>query len=85
MFDFIAQVLALFYELPVVGGSYGIAIILLTIAVVGAVMLSRRDTGEIVDVDSYVREAPIAPKLRRSTASDEAAPGDDAAAEEVDV
>jgi NADH-quinone oxidoreductase subunit J len=65
--------------------AFELTAILLTIAVVGAVMLSRRDTGEIVDVDSYVREAPTAPKLRRSTASDEAAPGDDAAAEEVDA
>lgn len=32
-FDFIAQVLAWFYSLPVVGGSYGVAIILLTVAV----------------------------------------------------
>ena len=30
MFDFIARVLAFFYDLPVVGGSYGLAIILLT-------------------------------------------------------
>jgi YidC/Oxa1 family membrane protein insertase len=33
MFDFIAQVLAGLYALPVVGGSYGVAIILLTLAV----------------------------------------------------
>jgi len=35
IFDLIAGVLAFFYELPVVGGSYGVAIILLT----GAVMM----------------------------------------------
>lgn len=35
MFEFIARVLAFFYSLPVVGGSYGFAIIMLT----GAVMI----------------------------------------------
>ncbi len=38
MFDFIAQVLAWFYQLPVVGGSYGIAIILLTLTVMVLLM-----------------------------------------------
>lgn len=38
MFDFIAQVLAWFYQLPVVGGSYGIAIILLTLSVMVILM-----------------------------------------------
>ena len=38
MFNAIARVMAFFYELPVVGGSYGIAIILLTGAVMTLLM-----------------------------------------------
>lgn len=38
MFDAIAQILAGFYSLPVLGGSYGVAIILLTLAVMVVLM-----------------------------------------------
>lgn len=38
MFEFIARVLAFFYSLPVVGGSYGFAIIMLTAAVMIVLM-----------------------------------------------
>ncbi len=60
MFDFIAQILALFYELPVVGGSYGIAIVLLTIAVMIVLMpLTLRATR------STIKMQQVQPEMKR--------------------
>ncbi len=60
MFDFIAQVLALFYELPVVGGNYGLAIIMLTIAVMIVLMpLTLRATR------STIKMQQVQPEMKR--------------------
>ncbi len=60
MFDFIAQVLALFYELPGVGGNYGVAIILLTIAVMIVLMpLTLRATR------STIKMQQVQPEMKR--------------------
>lgn len=59
MFDAIARVLAFFYELPVVGGSYGVAIILLTAAVMVVLMpLTLRATR------SQIKMQEVQPKLK---------------------
>ena len=60
MFDLIARVLSGFYALPVVGGSYGIAIILLTIAVMIVLMpLTLRATR------STIKMQMVQPELQR--------------------
>jgi YidC/Oxa1 family membrane protein insertase len=60
MFDAIAQVLAGFYALPVIGGSYGVAIILLTIAVmVLAMPLTLKATR------STIKMQMVQPELKR--------------------
>ncbi len=59
MFDAIARVLAFFYSLPVVGGSYGLAIILLTLAVMVVLMpLTIRATR------STIKMQLVQPKLK---------------------
>lgn len=59
MFDAIARVLAFFYSLPVVGGSYGLAIILLTASVMVLLMpLTIRATR------STIKMQQVQPKLR---------------------
>lgn len=59
MFDAIARVLAFFYSLPVVGGSYGFAIILLTAAVMTLLMpLTLRATR------STIKMQEVQPKLK---------------------
>jgi YidC/Oxa1 family membrane protein insertase len=59
MFDAIARVLAFFYELPVVGGSYGFAIILLTGAVMTLLMpLTLKATR------STIKMQEVQPKLK---------------------
>ena len=59
MFDAIARVLAFFYSLPVVGGSYGLAIILLTLAVMVVLMpLTIRATR------STIKMQQVQPKLK---------------------
>ena len=59
MFDAIARVLAFFYSLPVVGGSYGVAIILLTAAVMILLMpLTLRATR------STIKMQEVQPKLK---------------------
>lgn len=59
MFDFIARVLAFFYDLPVVGGSYGLAIILLTAAVMVVLMpLTLKATR------STIKMQEVQPKLK---------------------
>ncbi len=60
MFDLIAQVLAWFYELPVVGGSYGFAIIMLTISVMILLMpLTLRATR------STIKMQRLQPEMKR--------------------
>lgn len=60
MFDAIAQVLAGFYALPVVGGSYGVAIILLTFAVmILAMPLTLKATR------STIKMQMVQPELKR--------------------
>ncbi len=60
MFDFIARVLAGLYELPVVGGNYGLAIILLTLAVMVLLMpLTLRATR------STIKMQQVQPELKR--------------------
>jgi YidC/Oxa1 family membrane protein insertase len=59
MFDVIARVLAFFYSLPVVGGSYGLAIMLLTAAVMILLMpLTIRATR------STIKMQEVQPKLK---------------------
>ncbi len=59
MFDAIARVLAFFYSLPVVGGSYGLAIMLLTLAVMVVLMpLTIRATR------STIKMQLVQPKLK---------------------
>lgn len=59
MFDAIARVLAFFYSLPVVGGSYGLAIMLLTLAVMVVLMpLTVRATR------STIKMQLVQPKLK---------------------
>lgn len=59
MFDLVARVLAFFYSLPVVGGSYGVAIMLLTGAVMVLLMpLTLRATR------SMIRMQEVQPKLK---------------------
>jgi len=59
LFDAIARVLAFFYSLPVVGGSYGLAIILLTAAVMILLMpLTLKAT------KSTIKMQAIQPKLK---------------------
>jgi YidC/Oxa1 family membrane protein insertase len=59
MFDAIARVLAFFYSLPVVGGSYGLAIILLTASVMVLLMpLTIRATR------SMIKMQEVQPKLK---------------------
>ncbi|MEM7338131.1 MAG: YidC/Oxa1 family membrane protein insertase [Actinomycetota bacterium] len=59
MFDAIARVLAFFYSLPVVGGNYGVAIILLTLAVMVILMpLTLRATR------STIKMQQVQPKLK---------------------
>lgn len=60
MFDLIAQILAGLYALPVVGGSYGIAIILLTAAVMIVLMpLTLKATR------STIKMQMVQPELKR--------------------
>lgn len=60
MFELIARVLSSFYSLPVVGGSYGIAIILLTIAVMVLLMpLTLKATR------STIKMQQVQPELKR--------------------
>ena len=60
LIDFVARVLAFFYSLPVVGGSYGIAIILLTFAVMVLLMpLTLKATR------STIKMQQVQPELRR--------------------
>ena len=60
MYDAIAQVLAGFYALPVVGGSYGAAIILLTLAVMVVLMpLTIKATR------STIKMQMVQPELKR--------------------
>jgi YidC/Oxa1 family membrane protein insertase len=60
MFDFIAQILAGLYALPVVGGSYGVAIILLTLAVMIALTpLTLKATR------STIKMQMVQPELKR--------------------
>lgn len=60
MFDFIAKVLATFYELPVVGGNYGFAIIMLTVAVMVLLMpLTLKATR------STIKMQQVQPQLKR--------------------
>jgi YidC/Oxa1 family membrane protein insertase len=60
MFDAIAQTLAGFYALPVVGGSYGVAIILLTFAVMVLIMpLTLKATR------SMIKMQMVQPELKR--------------------
>ncbi|MCP5033385.1 MAG: YidC/Oxa1 family membrane protein insertase [Actinomycetia bacterium] len=60
MFDPIARVLAFFYSLPVVGGSYGLAIILLTAAVMVLLMpltlKATRSTIKMQEVQPRLKE-----------------------------
>ena len=59
MFDAIARVLAFFYSLPVVGGSFGLAIIMLTAAVMILLMpLTLRATR------STIKMQEVQPKLK---------------------
>ncbi len=60
LIDFVAQILAGFYSLPVVGGSYGIAIILLT----GAVMIVLMPL-TLKATRSTIKMQAIQPELRR--------------------
>jgi YidC/Oxa1 family membrane protein insertase len=60
MFDAIAQILAGFYALPIVGGSYGMAIILLTLAVMIVLMpLTMKATR------STIKMQMVQPELKR--------------------
>lgn len=60
MFDFVARVLALFYDLPVVGGNYGLAIMMLTIAVMILLMpLTLKATR------STIKMQQVQPELKR--------------------
>lgn len=60
MFELIARVLAGFYQLPVLGGSYGFAIILLTIAVMVLLMpLTLKATR------STIKMQQVQPELKR--------------------
>ncbi len=60
LIDFIARILAFFYELPVVGNSYGIAIMLLTFAVMVLLMpLTLRATR------SMIKMQELQPEMKR--------------------
>ena len=66
MFDAIAQVLAGFYALPVVGGSYGAAIILLTLAVMIVLMpLTMKATRSTIKMQMVQPEMKRLQKLYR--------------------
>ena len=62
MFDAIARVLAASFSLPVVGGSYGLAIILLPLAVMVVLVAfaAMRERLAHADVPLHFRGAPIA-------------------------
>jgi YidC/Oxa1 family membrane protein insertase len=64
MFDAIAQILAGFYALPVVGGSYGVAIILLTAAVMVVLMpLTMKATRSMIKMQVMQPEVKRLQKL----------------------
>lgn len=66
MFDAIAQILAGFYALPVVGGSYGSAIILLTLAVMVVLMpLTMKATRSTIKMQMVQPEMKRLQKLYR--------------------
>jgi YidC/Oxa1 family membrane protein insertase len=75
MFDPIARVLAFFYSLPVVGGSYGLAIILLTAAVMillmPLTMKATRSTIKMQEVQPKLKELQKKYKDDRQTLNQE--------------
>ena len=75
MFDAVARVLAFFYSLPVVGGSYGLAIILLTAAVMVVLMpltlKATRSTIKMQEVQPKLRELQKKHKGDKATLNQE--------------